>query len=242
MIKDSSPPSINTVCSVSVRIFFFLLISGMSVFAQSEKVHEFEGTNCESQRADIDVLLKELESSPSAKGVIVFQGEYKDPVTAYTQRETISNHLRFRKFNIDRIVFVLGKSERVFRTELWKTTDIELDRFTGVAWDFTLKEITVPVLVHAESWINGIGCGLYLPDLRFYSKFLIANKSLSGRVIIRDRSITKFNKIKTKIIGELVTKFKVPKNNLEFAYIEDEWPDIEYWYFPSNTFPRTTMP
>ena len=241
MIKDSFAPPIKILGAVSVRIFIFVLISGMSVLAQAEKVHEFEGTNCESQRGDVDVLLIQLAKTPSSKGVIVFHGEFSDPIMTYKQKATITNHLRFRKFDIDRIVFVLGESERVFRTELWKTTDDDLERFTGRDWNFRLTELTAPVIVHANSWVDGIGCGFYLTDLKFYSEFLIANENISGRVIIRDKSVTRFNRVKARIEAELIKDYKVPKNSLEFAYIKDEWPDVEYWYLPLNTFPRTTM-
>ena len=235
-------PIDRTVRSVSFSVFFFLLLFGASANAQAVKVHEFEGTNCESQRADVDVLLIQLADSPSSKGVIVFHGVYNDPVTPFKQRATIINHLRFRKFDIDRIVFVLGERERKFRTELWKMTGDDFERFTGGDWDLKRAELMNPVIVHADSWLDGIGCGFYVPDLKFYSEFLIANENISGRVIIRGRSNASFKKIKTRIMNELITKYKVSKTRVEFAYIKDEWPDVEYWYLPSNTFPLTTMP
>lgn len=232
--------------AAGVRIFlpliFLLFVAGIGINAQAVKVDELDGTSCELQRSLVDVLLAELTQSPASKGVIVIHGEHHDPITAYMQRSTIADHLRLRKFDTNRIVFVRGKSEPGFRAELWKAADNDLDSFTRLPWNLKLTELNRPILVYAESWIQGANCGFWASDLTFYSEFLTANPDLLGRVIIRDRSVGRFNKVRTRIIKELATKFKIAKSRLEFAYIQSDSPDIEYWYIPRNTFPGTTIP
>src|SRR5688500_17117236 len=99
----------------SMRIFFkpsevclivcALLLVGTFANAQAVKVNEFVGASCEEERSIVDVLLAQLKESPTAKGVIVIHKEH-NPVAAYMQRSAINDHLRLRRFDVARIVFV----------------------------------------------------------------------------------------------------------------------------------------
>ncbi len=232
---------IRTVFHASLITFSVLFLFGSIAEAQAVKVHEFGEVGCEYERSAVDILLTELNEFPTLRGLIIIHAENHDPIPAYKQKSAITDHLRFRKFDTDRITFVLGKSEPKFRTELWKLSENEIGRFSGVAWDFELTKLTTPVIAYAESWIQGGNCGFYASDLKFYSDFLNANSRLTGRVIIRDKSFGRFRTIRARIVKELTTKFKVSSSQLEFAFIQDVSPDIEYWYIPGNMFPRTTM-
>lgn len=225
----------------SLVAFSVLFLFVMITEAQAVKVDEFEENGCEDERSRVDNLLVELNESPSSKGVIVFHPAYHDPILAYKQKSSITAHLKFRMFEADRVIFVLGKSEPNFRTELWKVSQNELSQFSGAVWDFKLTELTYPVIVNAESWFHGANCGFYASDLKFYSEFLNANSNLLGRVIIRERSVGRFRTIRTRIVKELTTKFRVSNSKLEFAFIQDDSADIEYWYIPRDLFPSTTM-
>lgn len=222
-------------------VFSVLFLFATITEAQAVKVDEFEEIGCEDERSRVDNLLFELNESTSLRGVIIIHAGYHNPIRAYKQKSAITDHLKFRKFNTEKIIFVFGKSEPRFRTELWKVRENGLASFLRVAWDFKLTGLTNPVIAYAESWIDGNNCGFYASDLKFYSEFLNANSDLSGRVIIRDKSLGRFKTIKARITKELTTKFKVSSSRLEFAFIQNDSPDIEYWYIPENMFPRNNM-
>ncbi|MBX3290035.1 MAG: hypothetical protein KF855_11895 [Acidobacteria bacterium] len=200
-------------------------------------IDEILDINCDRQRSQIDNFILRLGESPDSKGVIVIHGENSDPIIAYRQKMTIMNHLKIRRFNTDRILIFLGKNEPRLRTELWEATESELDGFSLIAreWDFKVRDFKQPILSSAESWTDGIGCS-YIFDLEFYSKFLFANKNLIGRVIIRDESIRKFNSVRTKLTKDLLEKYRVSQNQLEFGFIQSKTSDIEYWFIPSDIF------
>lgn len=205
--------------------------------SNANQIDEFYDLNCEAQRSRVDLLLKELRDSPESKGIVVIHiGKY-DPIAAYKQKSIITNHLKFRRFDSSRITFVRGKTEPRLRTELWKVATDEVDRFKGEPWNFDLTNLESSALVHSDSWIDGIGCGFAF-SLRFFAEFLANNDHLVGRITVRDKSIGNYNRRKLKIANELVSTFKIPAKQLEFAFVQSDWSDVEYWYLPSGLFSR----
>lgn len=77
-----------------------------------------------------------------------------------------------------------------------------------------------------ETWTDAP----YTFNLNFYSEFLKANDYFIGRVIIRNKSLAQFNKIKTRTVNELAW-YGISKDKLEFGFIKDEWSDIETGMF-----------
>jgi hypothetical protein len=226
---------------VSLLIVAFAAVGFSQPVSTAVQVDEFFDVNCEFQRGVFDILLGELKDSPELYGVIVIHGTPDNPVLPYKQKFTIINHLKFRGFDTSRVHIRLGNSEPRFRTELWKSPPQDLKRFEEKPWDYKLTNLYRPILVHADSWIDGIGCGWFSPDLKFYSEFLLANNNLIGRVIVRDRSIRNYNRVRSRIIRELKSKYKVATNRLEFAYLKSDRSDVEYWYVPSDIFPPISM-
>lgn len=226
-------------CVSFLYIFSLLLVNCIGINAQQPNtilIDDLVGNTCEYQRAQIDNLLTMLKDAPEHVGLIIIHGEHSDPIIAYKQKATITDHLRFRKVDSNKIVFQLGESESKFRTELWKV--LANDSHRSSPWDYKIEDLKSAVLVHSKSWTDGIGCW-YVFNLQFYSEFLTANDNLIGRVIIRDKSVREYSKIKTRIADELIKKYKIPKNKIEFGFIQSEWSDIEYWYVPSDLFSRT---
>jgi hypothetical protein len=201
--------------------------------SRSVMIDSSEFVNCEWQTSYIDLLLSELQNKPALKGVIVIHGH--DPVFPYRNKLTIRNHLMFRKFDESRIEIVLGKREAKTRLELWTMPENEIGKLKSEQWNYKINDWTQPTLVHFQSWVDGIGCGEYEPDLKFYSKFLLANDDLKGRLIIRTSSNARFRNVKARLTNEF-NKLKVPRSSLEFGYIASSREDVEYWYFPKSYF------
>ena len=123
---------------------FLLLLVGLSAIAayaqtdESRKFNEADEIYCDGSRAFMDGLLTELNQNESARGyVMVYQGNVKKhrydrkgqyAGFSYTaprrgfDREVIGffkEHLKFRKFPAERIVFVQAGFRERFAVELW---------------------------------------------------------------------------------------------------------------------------
>ncbi|CAA9422331.1 MAG: hypothetical protein AVDCRST_MAG74-3078 [uncultured Pyrinomonadaceae bacterium] len=121
--------------------FLFLLSLVFSVSAQvkeTRKVDEFENTNCDDYRARMDNLLIEVNNFPNAKGyVFVYEGKLKQRIydkngkpkgikyvspEVGTAKELIGylkNHLLFRNYPSDKIVFIEAGFREKLAVELW---------------------------------------------------------------------------------------------------------------------------
>lgn len=218
----------------SFQIALLLLVSGILAdsqvtYSQKQLVNEYYGMNCESGNSIVDAFLVELNKD--AGGLIIIQPERGDIFGAYKQRSVISNHLLFRRFDGKRIKFGLGESGVRLKTELWAVPTGEI---RNDLWDFSVPEKIKPVLFHSEDQGDGIGCS-YVFSLKFYSDFLNANSNLIGRIVIHDRSVQNFERKRARLQNELLNEMKVSKAKVEFAYIQSEVINIEYWYLPAPT-------
>jgi hypothetical protein len=125
------------------QLFSFLLIIWFvfSVSAQTNearKIYEFGNTNCDNYRASLDILLTELNHFPDSKGyVFVYEGDLEtvvyDKNGVNKGKKLISsekgfakrligyfkNHLLFRNFPSERIVFVEAGFRKKITNELW---------------------------------------------------------------------------------------------------------------------------
>ncbi len=214
----------------------FIVIVSSTAYGQDSaiKIDEVNYVNCEHQRSVIDILLIVLKNSPDSNGVIVIHGSDDNPVFSYKQKLTISNHIEFRSVNNwldpNRIELILGESKPEPTLELWKVPKNGQADLDGHPWDHKLPDLKVPLLIHQETWTDGIGCGQYIPTMKFYSEFLLANEWLVLRIVIKDQTLSKYKKVKARITKELVKKYVVENNRLEFEFVQNEDPDVEYWY------------
>lgn len=122
-------------------IFLLLLLFALNVSAQKNEVRqidEFENTNCDDYLGRMDSLLMEVTNFSNSKGyVFVYEGKLKTLVYEknakfkgieyITPRAGIAkgligylkNHLLFRGFDSNRIVFVEAGFREKFTVELW---------------------------------------------------------------------------------------------------------------------------
>ncbi len=206
-----------------------------SAWGQSEPklLDAQEFVNCEWQRGYIDILLSELSDDPKLKGVIVIYG--RNPIFPHQNRFTIRNHIQFRGVDPSKVELLFGGIQEKSRLELWTMPIGANTNVKHREWTYQITKWDQPLLVHAESWTDGIGCGWYVPDRDFYASFLKSNDDFKGRLIVRDRSTTQFNKVRSRLNKEL-RRLNVAGSRVEFGYIKDSRADVEYWLIPKNYF------
>ena len=120
-------------------LFIFLFVFGISAQTnEARKIYEFGNTNCDDYRASLDILLTELNNFTESKGyVFVYEGDLetfvydKKGVNKGTKLissekgfakdliDYFKNHLLFRNFPSERIVFVEAGFRKKITNELW---------------------------------------------------------------------------------------------------------------------------
>ncbi len=221
-----------------MSLFLLVLFGSLASAQEAVKIDDIEYVNCEHQRSVVDNLLTTLEHNSGADGVILIHGTEGDPVFPYKLRESILTHLNLRSRSgmatADKVELVLGENATKAGFELWKVPDGATKIFAGRSWDHKLPRLNRPLFVYNDNRTDAIGCGEYIPTSEFYSNFLLAS-DLLGRVIIKDSSYSNYKKRRKAITEELVKKYRVPQKNLEFAFMESEESDAEYWLMPKSS-------
>lgn len=182
--------------------------------------------------------MMDLKADVTAKGRIILHPSVSDPLWAYEEKAAIINLFAFHRFDGKRIEIVLGEPEIRTSTELWLLPGDALRYAEAKPWDLSIT-IAKPLLVHSNTWVDGIGCGLCQFDHAFYISLLKTNTDLGGRIIIRDVSNSAFEAKKRILAKDLFgPRKKISSKRVEFAFLKDKNIDVEYWLFPANHFAR----
>lgn len=225
---------------IAVLLGCLVLIALLGVNGSSQKKSEstllqrYEQPFCEYGRSSIQGLMMELKADMTANGRIILHPSVSDPVWPYKERAGIINLLAFHRFDGARIEIILGEPEIRTSTELWLLPG-EAQRFAEAKpWDMSIT-IAKPLLVHANTWVDGIGCGFSF-DHAFFANALRANTDLGGRIVIRDVSNAAFEAKKKKISKDLTSRNGLSSKHIEFAFLKDKKSDVEYWLVPADHF------
>ena len=107
----------------------------------------------------------------------------------------LKKHIEYRRFDKNRIVFAPGADQEEFNTEFMiAPKDADVPDFGKKDWNYKLPQFTEPYLVHKNSWIVEVGFETFSNE--FFSKFLLANPNLQGKLVIHEKSVKKYNQKK----------------------------------------------
>jgi hypothetical protein len=188
------------------------------------------GLSCHDVRHRIEILMREIASAPTSRGVVVIHGEKDKPFTSYQHKLLLEGYIRIRQFDAGRIAFVRGDERVRLRVQGWKLPDpaTNLPVAETKKWNYKLPDMVGPVIVHKESWINEECPDVF--DLNFFSRFLEANPRIRGHLVLRTDSFANFRKQKAASIQRMVRQRDVPGDRLRFFFVQSKNPDIEFWY------------
>ena len=215
--------------------YLILFVSFQICFAQEKPksvlIDDFNRTNCDALHLKIDNLGININDSPNSKGYILINGDKKDFLVKYFYEREIKAVIRFRKIPTNQIVILYGKDEDNFRTQFWIVPDgADKPAFTEEKWDYKLPPNTEAFIVKKDSWIGEVCFASY--DINFYSKVLLASPDFKGHLVIYNKSANKFYQKEKQLLRELISKNKVPRQQLKFFYVKSKTPDVEYWFVP----------
>lgn len=116
-------------------IFCFLAIRVPAQDIEAIMVDQIESFCCESVRAHLDDYLIGLKRYPNAKGYIIFYGGRRYPFCAgFRQGDLprhgelsllvtgLEQHIKFRKFPLERIAWINGGYRENWSVEFWTTS------------------------------------------------------------------------------------------------------------------------
>ena len=217
-----------------VIIFTVLLVP---CFAQEQSkailVERFGGLTNDPLQATIYNFIEDITKTNS-KGFIIVYGTKKSQLSKYLYERKIRGCFQWGNYSDNNFSFALGEDKNDFTIELWKVpVGAEKPRFEEAKRDYNLSQITQPHLIYQYS-LSDEYCPLYF-DMKFYSRFLNANPNIIGKIVIREKTLSKYNKEKQKYLQELTKTNKVSLKQIKFvrAKYESE-SDAEFWLIPQK--------
>jgi len=261
------------------RLFFtfLLLLAAFQVCFSQEKpkavlFSEF-GKVCSGEfTAHLNAYIKEIANNPTMTGYLIFYGEKSLPEGKNQNYYRATQYLlRFRRFDISRIVFSRGENRETMLTQFWivpagasppipDKSFVEHKVVSTTLFDNGFADFN-RFYEHLDIYINAFvdydnldiygnaflvsGCD-FSPNRNAFAKVLLANKNLDGHLII----YTKFGKGKNRAkrianfaLKELVENFKIPPTRLKTIYGGNRGePEIEFWLVPKDEKPPVPKP
>ena len=209
----------------SILLLACFSISGFAVFGQERPVQldEFGPVTNDALMARVEYFANEILEKNS-DGFAILRGP---PLMKYLMRRKIEGCLRWRGRPIDQLKFVYGEDREDLRVYFWKVPKgSELAPYSDQTFDYRLPQLKAPVELSSSSATDEY-CPIYF-DIDWYSKFLVANPSLRGKVVI-DTSKSDFLKRVVKYRKRLAS-LGVQSSRVSFLRHKFEHERDEQWW------------
>ena len=170
----------------------------------------------------------------NSTGYILIHTSKNEPITKYLYGRKIKGCFLNRRVSDKNFIFAFVEDKKESGIEFWKVSKgVEKPKFTEIKPDYNLLGITQPHLVYDNSWEDDY-CPLHF-DLEFYAKFLKANPTLIGKLIIHGKTLKYFRKHSQDYLKELTETHKVPQKQLKFVRANQSFEgNVEFWLVPKN--------
>jgi|RhiMethySRZTD1v2_1073278.scaffolds.fasta_scaffold322374_1 hypothetical protein len=241
-------------------LFFFLVFLAIAVSAQERPtavlVDEFPATLCSDDlRGRIDNFFTTISQQQGSVGSIVVTPDRSIPGRALKYRRIIENHVRFRKFDADRLTFSerpLGESKIQFWMigtrgqtptvmEPWKISETTLFDASGIEVNPWTHKIEI-------GGVSDEPCDFGLSFDQF-SAVLKADKALSAHLLYSsDRRINRRKADSAvRIALKHLSDFRLSPDRIKIKYVgKREQAEIQMWLVPNGgaqpTFRDGTLP
>jgi hypothetical protein len=190
--------------------------------------------------AKLDNFATALAGNPNALGYVIIYGDKKAPHEKYFQEGRIKRrfHSRYSYFPFDRVSFLHGADKNEFEIQFWITpTAADKPNYSEAEWSYLLSQNIKPFLVNVESKdMDGGDVCFSSIDSETFSKLLLANPNLLGRVVIYADSVKGFRRRLEDSIKEISVQYKVPGSQLKFIHKKrkNNYQSREFWLIPKN--------
>lgn len=220
-----------------VFLVFVVLFSLQIGFGQekpkAELYDEVVNMHCDELKGRIDGFFVQLGNNPNFKGQIIIYGEQNNQLRNYHYESLIKDFIDDRKYDPGRVAFAHAKSEKKLRVQFWLVPpETEKIRYDEENWDYVLTAANKPFIFDYEDDYPESDCPTKF-DSAFYAKLLLTNLNLRGHIVIRQRSVAGFNKVRKELSNKLIQINKTPPGKIKFFYAKpDRYTAVEYWLVP----------
>lgn len=216
--------------------FLLMILAFQFSFGQEKPKAELQEiigpTNNDNLLSRVQNLSHSLEEKDTA--YIVISSTDDNQLFKYKTERKIKGCF-YPKFPSNKLVIVYDENKNEDLTEFWRVPfgAIPPRNPDETKKDFTLSKSQNKVLLYSGSWEEDY-CRTNF-DLEFYSKFLLANPHLFGKISVLAKTQKQgLNKV-FSISQTLIKKFKVPKSQLKISYTwNNVWDYEDYWLVPKK--------
>ena len=202
-------------------------------------------------KRDVDLFLNEASKYPDSKVYILFNGKNSLEGKNLLYLEQSRNYIKFRGFDVNRVVTVRGENKDKMTLQLWIVpTDavpptvsknfvkekIDSTILFDKSWADWYQGVVLEWTIYSYSYVNE-GCGVDL-NMKAFAETLNSQSNLTGYLVV----YTKFGKGKRQAkkvtdfaLKELTRQYKVPKSRLKTIYGGNgNEPELELWFVPDG--------
>jgi hypothetical protein len=191
-----------------------------------------DGLSCHDIRERMELLMKEITSSPGSQGIVLIQGVTDKPLLSYEYKKTLMGYVLARRLAPATIIFVRGEDTKQLTVQLWKSPPGTGRLFAGnKPWDYRLPETLRTTLFYKESWINEECPATF--NIKDYKEFLFTNRQLRGKIVIKTAELALFRKKRQQIIREIGAPV-AKELHIIFQFIRSSGTDTEYFFVGRN--------
>jgi outer membrane protein assembly factor BamE (lipoprotein component of BamABCDE complex) len=224
-----------------MKFFLVLAILFASLhicFAQekpkAELYDEVVNMPCDELKGRIHGFFVQLGNNSNSTGRIIIYGEQNNQLRNYQYKSLIKDIIvNMGNYDVSRVTFVHARSEKKLRVQFWLgPPEAEKVRYDEENWDYVLTAANKPFIFDYNDDYPESDCPTKF-DSAFYAKLLQTNPNLRGHIVIRQRSVAGFNKIRKELSKKLIQINKTPLDKIKFFYAKpDRYTAVEYWLVP----------
>ncbi len=218
-------------------LILVILFSLQTCFGQekpkAELYDEVVNMPCDELKGRVDGFSVQLGNNPNSTGLIIIYGEQNNQLRNYHYESLIKDIIDNGKYDGRRVTFVHAKSEKKLRVQFWLVPpDAENILYDEENWDYVLTAANKPFIFDYQDDYPESDCPAKF-DSAFYAKLLLTNPNFRGHIVIRQRSVAGFNKIRKELSNKLFQINKTPPDKIKFFYAKpDRYTAVEYWLIP----------
>jgi hypothetical protein len=219
---------------VSIILFAFFQTCFGQEKPKAELIDEFGLIGCEGILSRIDNFMVEIMNEPNSIGYAVIYGKQNKALDSLRYESWINGNVRFRGFDVNRLVTIRGKEQENLEIELWRVpAGVEKPFSTESKWNLDLSK-TKPFVFFGDTYYDGICPG---NPLATYAELLLANQTARGHIVFQDKTDKNFRNQKKEVLDKLVNYYKIPRHRLKLFYdIDKNYPhefiNTQYWLVP----------
>ena len=221
-------------------ILFLLLTIKVNSFGQQEpqpqKVDEFQNPNCEEISARLDNFGIQMANDPNSVGLVAINGQRSSLRKNLVIERMIKTYFEKRVPVPERLTIIRSSDADELTVRFWiiplgsKVPDVTIGE-----WSYKVDKAFKPAMFAWAKDDDGI-CP-EIDTLQILADVLAVNPKAHTNVVVRVSSTRAYLRKLRKISDELMSKYKISKNQIRFFKAAEPnyrtiiW-DEEYWLLP----------